>query len=197
MLTIRMAAADDAAQIAAIYRPHVAASATSFEVVPPDDAEMDRRIEALRGFAPWLVCGDEGGGVRGYAYACRHRDRAAYRWSVDVAVYVDAGHRRRGVGRALYQSLFALLRLQGFFAAHAGITLPNAGSVGLHESLGFKLLGVYPAVGWKLGSWHDVGWWQLPLQPRVAEPLPPLSLDEARTLPAWPAALDAGRGVLP
>ena len=71
----------------------------------------------------------------------RHHERAAYQWSVDVAVYIHAAHHRRGVGRALYRELFALLRLQGFYVAHAGITLPNAASVGLHESLGFRPVG--------------------------------------------------------
>jgi L-amino acid N-acyltransferase YncA/FMN phosphatase YigB (HAD superfamily) len=97
---------------------------------------MARRLAATLSFAPWLVCVD-GARVDGYAYATRHRERAAYRWCVDVSVYVRDGCRRGGVGRALYTSLLALLRLQGFRAAHAGITLPNDASVGLHESLGF------------------------------------------------------------
>ena len=74
-------------------------------------------------------------------------------------------------GRALYETLFSLLRLQGFYVAHAGITLPNAASVGLHEALGFQPVGVYPAVGWKFGAWRDVGWWRLPLQP-LPDPRP-------------------------
>jgi phosphinothricin acetyltransferase len=127
-------------------------------------------------------------------YASRHHERAAYQWSVDVAVYVHAAHQRRGVGRALYQALFSLLRLQGFCVAHAGITLPNAASVGLHESLGFRPVGVFPAVGWKFGAWRDVGWWRLPLQELVATPAPPLSLAEAQALPAWPAAMVARLG---
>ncbi len=194
-ITLRMADPADGAQVAAVYRPHVRDAATSFELEAPDAGEMARRIGALIGFAPWLVAveGDSasGGPVLGYAYASRHRDRAAYQWSVDVAVYVGAGHQRRGLGRALYQALFSLLRLQGFFAAHAGITLPNPGSVGLHEALGFRSIGVYPAVGWKLGAWHDVGWWQLTLQSRPSAPAAPLTTAEARALPAWPAALAA------
>ena len=116
----------------------------------------------------------------------------SYQWSVDVSVYVDEGHRHRGIGRALYTSLFALLRLQGFHAAHAGITLPNAGSVALHESLGFRRIGVYPGVGYKLGAWHDVGWWQLSLRERAASPGPPRALSEAQRDPAWSTALAAG-----
>jgi phosphinothricin acetyltransferase len=190
-LVIRLAEARDGAALAAIYAPNVDGSATSFELEPPDAAEMQRRLAAVLEHAPWLVA-ERSGEVVGYAYATRHRDRAAYQWSVDVTVYVRADQHRRGVGRALYGSLFALLRLQGFYAAHAGVTLPNLGSVGLHESLGFRLVGVYPAVGHKLGAWHDVGWWQLALRERVGEPAPPLTLAAARASDGWPAALAAG-----
>jgi L-amino acid N-acyltransferase YncA len=197
-MRVRMAREEDVAQITAIYRPSVTDGATSFEVEPPGTAEMARRLRAVLTFAPWLVCEDDGSGagpedrVIGYAYASPHNERPAYQWSVNVTVYVHAAQRRRGVGRALYQTLFQLLRLQGFYVAHAGITLPNAGSVGLHQAMGFRAIGVYPAVGWKMGDWRDVGWWQLPLQERPATPAPPLSHAEAQALPAWAAVL--GRG---
>ena len=192
MATIRLATPDDAAAIAAVYRPYVTDAATSFEVDAPDAAAMAARIQSVLAVAPWLVYTVDGGAPLGYAYASRHHERAAYQWALDVAVYVHADHHRRGVGRALYQRLFALLRLQGFYTAHAGITLPNPASVGLHESLGFRPVGVYPAVGWKLGAWRDVGWWQLPLQERPPAPAPPLSPAQARTLPGWDP--DPGRG---
>jgi phosphinothricin acetyltransferase len=188
-MRIRMATVQDAAEIAAVYRPYVTDMATSFEVEPPDAAEMARRIDRVLALAPWLVSVGPDGEVRGYAYASRHHERHAYQWSVDVAVYISAAHHRRGVGRALYETLFPLLRLQGFYMAHAGITLPNAGSVGLHEALGFRPVGVYPAVGWKLGAWRDVGWWQLPLQDRPPTPAPPLPLADAQALLGWPSAL--------
>jgi L-amino acid N-acyltransferase YncA len=184
-----MARIADAAEIAAIYRPSVTDAVTSFEIDPPDGGEMARRIEAVLAVAPWLVCIGPGGDVVGYAYAARHRERPAYQWSVDATVYIRADHHRRGVGRALYRVLFDLLRLQGFCVAHAGITLPNAGSVGLHEALGFRPVGVYPAVGWKMGAWRDVGWWQLPLRELPPAPAPPLLLRQAQALDAWPAAL--------
>jgi len=190
-MTIRMATPHDGDAVAAIYRPYVTDAATSFEADAPDASEMARRIESVLAFAPWLVCADPRDGLVGYAYASPHRERAAYRWSVDVAVYVDARHHRRGIGRSLYETLFRLLRLQGFYAAHAGVTLPNAGSVGLHETLGFRPGGVYQAVGWKHGAWRDVGWWQLVLQDRPAAPAPPLTLPEAQSLAAWPADLRA------
>ncbi len=186
---IRMAGVGDAAAIAAIYRPYMTEAVTSFEIEAPGVGEMAGRIEAVLALCPWLVALDDAGDPIGYAYASRHAERAAYQWSVDATVYVRDGHHRRGVGRALYEALFPLLRLQRFYVAHAGITLPNAASVGLHESFGFRPVGVYPAVGWKLGAWRDVGWWHLPLQERPATPAPPLPLAEAQRLPTWPATL--------
>ncbi len=154
----------DAAACAAIYAPHVEHSAVSFEEVAPDAAAMAVRIEATQATHPWLVAVD-GGGVRGFAYGCRHRERAAYRWAADVSVYVDAEARRAGVGRALYAELLDRLRAAGLHTACAGITLPNPASVSLHESFGFEPVGVYRRIGWKEGAWRDVGWWQLQLVP--------------------------------
>ena len=176
-LTIRDAdPGRDAAACAAIYAPHVLESPTSFEEAPPDDAEMAGRIARGSSSHPWLVAEGEDG-LRGYAYACRHRERPAYRWSADVSVYVSGAHRRQGVGRRLYESLFERLRRQGFRTACAGITLPNDASVALHEGLGFAPVGVYRQIGWKAGAWRDVGWWQLDLDPEApgapTEPLPP------------------------
>jgi phosphinothricin acetyltransferase len=185
---IRLARTADAEAIARIYDPVVASTAISFETDPPGPVEMERRVRATLEMTPWLVEESEGT-VQGYAYASKHRERAAYRWSVDVAVYVHGDRRRAGVGRSLYTALFALLRLQGFHAAHAGITLPNAASVALHESVGFRPVGIYPAVGYKSGAWHDVGWWQLELRPRRGEPAPLRSLPDLLRDEAWRSAL--------
>ena len=189
--TIRLATAADGAAAAAIYAPIVDETSISFETVAPTAGEMGGRIASVLRYAPWLVC-TRGGAVQGYAYASRHNDRAAYTWSVNVSVYVHAGHRRRGVAQALYASLFELLRLQGFYTAHAGITLPNAASVATHESMGFRPVGVYERVGYKKGAWHDVGWWQLPLRAREGAPRPPLTLEEAAAQPGWTEALQGG-----
>ena len=152
---IRLARPSDAKAVAAIYGPVVASTAISFETEVPSDEEMERRIVSALTYAPWLVW-EENNDIAGYVYASRHRDHATYQWSVDVTTYTHEDYRRQGIGRALYVALFDLLRLQNFHRAHAGITLPNAASVGLHESLGFRPVGVYPSVGFKLGSWHDV-----------------------------------------
>jgi L-amino acid N-acyltransferase YncA len=186
--TVRPAAPSDAEPIAAIYAPIVRDTAISFEVDPPSAEAMRRRIAEVTLRYPWLVC-DRAGEVLGYAYAGQHRARAAYRWSVDVSVYVLDSSRRRGVGRALYGALFRILVLQGYFNAYAGITLPNAGSVGLHEAMGFTPVGVYGAVGFKLGAWHDVGWWQLELRRRSAPANPPLELASIIDSEQWRQAL--------
>ncbi|HWA54353.1 MAG TPA: arsinothricin resistance N-acetyltransferase ArsN1 family B [Solirubrobacterales bacterium] len=163
----------DAAACAAIYAPFVLEGPTSFEEQAPDEGEMAARIARLTTAHPWLVA-EWDGGLAGYAYACGHRARPAYRWSTDVSVYVDERNRRQGVGRRLYEELLGRLRSQGFRVACGGITLPNEASVALHESLGFVAVGVYRNIGWKAGGWHDVGWWQLDLSPEMGEPAEPL-----------------------
>jgi phosphinothricin acetyltransferase len=192
---IRLATSEDAAAIARAYRPIVQSTAISFETDPPDTEEMERRVLATLPEFPWLVY-EVGGDVAGYVYASRHRTRAAYAWSVDVSVYIDPVHRRNGVGRGLYTSLFAILTAQGFFTAYAGVTLPNAASVGLHEAMGFTPVGVYRNVGYKLGAWHDVGWWQLPLRQMIAEPEVPVDMATVQRRPDWDQLVAAGLSMI-
>ena len=192
---MRMAGQPDAAGIRAIYAPFCDNTTISFEAHAPSLEEMTARVRKITEQFPWLVCVRDGE-VLGYAYACPHRERAAYRWSVDVAVYVDARSQRLGVGRALYTALFQILRRQGYFKAYAGITLPNAASVGLHESLGFVLIGIYRSVGYKLGAWRDVGWWQLALQDERPDPPEPRSVRMIESSPDWQNALEAGAKLL-
>jgi phosphinothricin acetyltransferase len=180
-----------AAAIADIYRPIVESTTISFETVPPEPEEMARRIVETTCDHPWLVC-EVGGQVAGYAYATKHRVRSAYRWSVDTSVYVDEAFRQGGVGRGLYASLFAVLSAQGYFNAYAGIALPNAASVGLHEAVGFSKIGVYQRVGYKFGEWRDVGWWQLELRAHEQSPAQPLAIEAVRALPGWDALLARG-----
>ncbi|MBV9713072.1 MAG: N-acetyltransferase, partial [Ktedonobacteraceae bacterium] len=121
--------------------------------------------------------------------ASQHHVRLGYQWSADVSAYIHEQWRGKGIGKALYTSLFALLRLQGFYNVYAGITLPNPASVALHESMGMCQLGVYQQVGYKQGAWYDVGWWQKSLQPHILEPMPPLDLESVQMLPEWEEAL--------
>ena len=173
--SIRFAVPADAAPIQAIYAPFVRDTAVSFELDAPDEAEMRARIAKTLATHPWIVL-ERGGEVAGYAYASAHRERAGYQWSVDVSCYVSEDHRRRGIGQRLYRALFRVLRAQGYFNAYAGIALPNAASVALHESVGFVPVGIYRGVGFKLGRWHDTGWWSLRLQEPRDAPEPPTPL---------------------
>ena len=193
---IRLVTEQDAAAIHAIYAPVVRDTPISFEWEPPPVEEMRQRIVRTLAALPWLVY-EHNGGLLGYVYAGKHRERTAYQWSVDVSVYIDAAARRMGVGRALYTSLFAALTLQGFYNVYAGATLPNPASVALHEGIGFKRVGVYHAVGYKFGAWHDVVWWERALQtkPATSPPLP-LSLEQVIPTPAWQAALAVGLPLL-
>jgi phosphinothricin acetyltransferase len=120
---------------------------------------MATRIADYGASHGWLVAVVDGA-VAGYAYGSQHRTRAAYASSCDVAVYVGPAHGRHGIGRALYAELLPVLADKGYHAAFAGIALPNDASVGLHEAMGFTPVGIYREVGWKLGGWRDVGWWQ-------------------------------------
>ena len=172
---IRLAQPGDAADLLVIYAPVVRDTFISFELQVPAEDEMRARIEKTLVMHPWLV-DERDGRVAGYAYASQHRARAAYQWSVDVSCYVHPDARRKGVGGALYRALLAILRRQGFQSAFAGIALPNAASVRLHESVGFTPIGVYRESGFKLGAWHDTGWWQCRLGDAVANPEPPRPL---------------------
>lgn len=171
---IRNATAQDSTQIQAIYEPIVRDTVISFEIETPAVAEIEKRMEAIQQRFPWLVCELEGK-IAGYVYASPHHERAAYQWSANVSVYIHPDYHRRGVGRALYTSLFALLKQQGFYNVYAGITLPNPGSVGIHESMGFELVGIYKQVGYKFGAWYDVGWWGMALRPHDDKPAAPVA----------------------
>jgi L-amino acid N-acyltransferase YncA len=170
---IRPANPGDAAGCLDIYAPLVRDTAVSFETEAPTVEEFARRIAEITRDYPWLVC-DAGGMIAGFAYGRPHRDRPAYRWSVEVSVYVARQHHRKGIGRALYAQLLQTLRRQGYANAYAGIALPNAASVSLHESFGFTPVGVYRQVGFKLGRWRDVGWWALRLRPGDRPPKTPI-----------------------
>jgi phosphinothricin acetyltransferase len=192
---IRVATADDAPSILDIYAPYCTSTVVSFEIVAPTESQMRERISRVTAHYPWLIA-EIDDRVAGYVYASQHRERAGYRWAVDAAVYIAQSHHRRNVGRALYSTLFSLLREQGIFQAYAGITLPNVASVGLHEAVGFENIAVFRNVGYKLGRWLDVGWWRMQLKPPVENPPEPKRFSEIRSTPAFAAALSAGVQIL-
>lgn len=192
---IRQATTEDAAQIQAIYEVIVRNTVISFEFDPPSVREMLERMKALQPRFPWLVC-ELDGKVAGYVYASPHHERAAYQWSANVSVYIHGDYHRRGVGRALYTSLFALLKLQGFYNLLAGVTLPNAGSIGIHEAMGFQPVGIYRKVGYKFGAWHDVGWWSMELRPHQPDPAAPVSTLSLQDSLEWKLAMTSGISAL-
>lgn len=178
---VRPAGPPDARGILSIYAPVVRDTVASFETEVPDLAEMQRRIVATTSSLPWLVA-EEDGSVVGYAYAGPHRERSAYRWSVEVSVYVAASQRGRGVGRAVYEPLLDTLRELGYVSAFAGIALPNPASVALHRALGFRRVGTFEKVGYKHAAWRDVEWWRLALRQPPSEPGEPLRWHVAASL---------------
>lgn len=176
-LRVRFATEKDASEVQAIYAPVVRSSAISFEVEVPSVEEMANRIVERQRVLPFLVAEDDVGRVLGYSYGSPFAPRAAYAWSVETSVYVAEGSRGKGVGAQLYGVLLELLSAQGYCHAMAGVTLPNPASVALHESSGFGLVGIYRAVGWKLGAWHDVARWQRSLIEMDGPPPDPVPLD--------------------
>lgn len=172
-----MATPQDATAVAQIYLPYVRDTAISFEATPPGAEEMRSRITTTLARLPWLVTTD-GDAVKGFAYASPHRAREAYRWSIDVSLYLDESVHRQGHGRRLYAALFNVLAAQGYVNVYAGIALPNAASVGLHEALGFTPVGTFRGVGFKHETWWDVGWWQRRLLEPPPTPREPLAWSE-------------------
>lgn len=189
--SIRLALPEDAPAVASIYAPFCTDTPVSFEMAAPSVDEMAQRIRGITDRLPWLVMEHEQN-IGGYVYASQHRERAAYQWAVDVTAYIAPDYRGKGIGRALYTTLFDILVQQGYFIACAGITLPNAASVGLHHAMGFEPAGIYRGVGYKLGAWHDVAWYTLALQPQQADPTPPRAIQKILTTPGWAEAISRG-----
>lgn len=187
MTAIRPARPDDAAAIAAIYAPHVERGTATFELDPPDAAAMGERMAEFAGLYPWLVAtnGDAEGGVLGYACAARFRERAAYRWTTETAIYMSDAAQGQGLGRQLYDALTDTLKAQGFTQAIGTIALPNDASIRLHEAVGFRRAGFLREVGFKAGRWIDVGYWQCDLAEPGAPPAEPRPFSETGMVWNW------------
>lgn len=163
MSCIRPATPADAARIADIYNPFVLTTAISFEEAAVSVEDMAGRIRKVTEVAlPWLVA-EADGTIIGYAYATKWKERHAYRFTVEVSVYVVPEAGGHGVGSKLYAALFALLKSGGYHAAIGGIALPNAPSIALHEKFGMTKVAHFKEAGFKFGRWHDVGNWQVTL----------------------------------
>ena len=178
MIIIRLATERDAEAILNIYAGYIRNTTVSFEVEVPTVAEFQNRMKQIQAQFPWLVC-EINGVVAGYAYASKHAQRAAYRWSADLSVYIDEKYHRCHIAAALYDALFAMLRAQGYYTVYAGVSTPNPKSEAFHLAQGFTVVGVYPNVGYKLGTWCTLTWYGLTLQEYVPAPQEPKMLSEA------------------
>jgi len=177
MPTIRLAIPSDAPAILGIYGPFILNTSFTFETEVPGSEIFAKRIMSYLADWPWLVC-EIGGELAGYAYATRHRERAAYQWCVESSVYVRDNYGQKGVAGALYAALFDILTFQGCRNVYAGITLPNDKSVAFHKKFGFTPFAEYKNVGYKLGRWSTVSWWQLRIGEYSDNPAAPLKFPE-------------------
>ncbi len=169
MENIRSVTLHDASAISSIYSHYVEQTPITFEIDVPDEKEMKKRITEYTQKFPWIV-GTVNGKVVAYAYATPFKARAAYRWSVESSIYVDKDFHGKGFGEELYVALCERLKAIGVLNIIGGITLPNPASERLHEKMGFKFIGRFPEVGFKMGQWYDVGYWQLTLpKPKAPE----------------------------
>ena len=157
-MKIRACVREDVGAICAIYNHYVDNSIITFEEAPVSTGEMTDRIRSCTQTNPWLVC-EVDDQVVGYAYASKWHGRSAYRYSAEVTVYVRHDRHGHGYGRALYAGLLELLAGK-YHAIIAGISLPNEGSVRLHEKFGFRKVAHFSEVGRKFDRWVDVGYWQ-------------------------------------
>jgi phosphinothricin acetyltransferase len=160
---IRLVKNDDAAAIADIYNYYVVNTAITFEESPVDVNIIADRIISITAQYPWYVW-EEKGEIIGYAYAHRWHERAAYRYAAEDSIYLKQGYERRGIGKQLLERVIEDTRRQETHVLMAVITVPNEGSVGLHERLGFKKAGQFNEIGYKLGERRDVGYWELILE---------------------------------
>lgn len=150
--------------IAAIYNHYVENSVVTFEETPISAQDIQQRIALVQNDdLPWIVA-IEGDKLVGYAYATRWKARSAYRYSVESTVYLTPAQQGKGVGTLLYQALISELKVLEINSVIGGITLPNPASVALHEKLGMKQVAHFEKIGYKLGAWQDVGYWQMNLQ---------------------------------
>jgi L-amino acid N-acyltransferase YncA len=189
-LRIRLITEADAQAALEVYKPYVISTAITFEYGVPTLEDFSNRIRLVTAEYPWLVC-EHKKRIIGYAYASKHRFKIGYRWSPESTIYMVSDFHRRGIARVLYETLFDLLKLQGFVNLFAGVALPNEKSEGFHRALGFFEIGNFKKIGYKLGRWHDVRWFQLHLADHIQDPPPPRKLAEVQYSPQFSAILQS------
>jgi Sortase and related acyltransferases len=168
---VRIASPDDAPKILEIYAPYILETSISFEMNVPTVAEFQNRMQHYLQRFPWIIC-EVNGQTAGYVYASLYREREAYQWNCECSAYLSNKFRGKGIAAILYNALFDILKKQRIINVYAGITLPNPASQRFHEKCGFKQFALYKNVGYKFGKWHDVGWWELQLNPHDPKPAP-------------------------
>ena len=189
---IRLAEKQDVPGILEIYSPFILDTSVTFEETVPDAVSFWERIQGIMTEFPYLVC-EIDGRIAGYAYASSYRGRASYRWTKEVSVYIHPDFYRRRVGQALYTSLNEMVRYQGIADLLAIITMPNESSVAFHEHFGYIKCGEFAKVGYKLGQWQNVGWFELFLQDESQAPKDRiLTLNEIIGLPVFEEAIQKG-----
>jgi len=190
--TIRLAEKLDVPEILDIYAPYILDTAVTFEEIVPDEESFWERIQGIMAELPYLVC-EIDGRIAGYAYASGYRSRASYRWSKEVSVYIHPDFRRKRVAHALYTSLNEMVRYQGIAVLLAIITLPNEQSVGFHEDFGYRKCAEFSKIGYKMGQWQNVGWFELFIQDENELPKDRiLPLNEIVDLPVFQEAIQEG-----
>ena len=169
---IRLIQESDLEEVLNIYKYYVDNTVISFEYEAPTKEEYFQRIKTNSSNYAWLVC-LHGTEIIGFAYGSTHRYRTAYQWSPEATIYIKSQFQSKGIGKVLYQSLFDVLKLQGYVNVYAGVAIPNEKSVALHQSLGFEEIGTFKNVGYKLGHWHSTQWFQLNLNVENEHPSVP------------------------
>ncbi len=159
-MNIRRANSDNAGQIAEIYNFYILNTHHTFETEPLSAEEMRERVAEICENYPYLVA-EENGEILGYVYATQFKLRQAYKHSVEASIYVKNQAKQKGIGSKLYEKLLAELAETDVHAIMAGISLPNDASVKFHEKLGYEKVAHFKEVGYKLGRWVDVGFWEM------------------------------------
>jgi phosphinothricin acetyltransferase len=159
-IMIRPVKIEDAPAIGGIYNYYIENTVVTFEEIPVSAGEMENRIKKVSAKYPWFVW-EENGEVLGYAYVNTWKERAAYRYSVEDSIYLKNDSLGRGIGRSLLTKLLDEVRKTEIHAIVAGVTVPNARSISLHEKFGFKKIAQFNEIGFKQNRWLDVAYWEL------------------------------------
>lgn len=179
-MIIREATINDADALSEIYKYYVDNFPYSFEYVAPSTEGFAERITATSKKFPFFVCEDNCE-IIGFAYAHQFKERKAYQWVCETSIYAKNGCTQKGVGSMLYDKLLPALKQQGFVKAYAVLGCPNEGSEIFHEKMGFSLVATLSDIGYKLGSWHDIKYYVLELNPFRDDMPEPMEYGQIKT----------------